>query len=83
MQYSDEDRARWRDEIADAKRTKTREEFHEWLHRRMNVAGCAPAGCQCSCHLPGINSAHVVACCEQTDFDENHMPRERRQEDGK
>lgn len=39
QQYTDEDRARWRDEIAEAKRSKSRDEFIAWLRFRMNVAG--------------------------------------------
>ena len=37
--YTAEDRERWRAEILEAKRTKTKQEFHEWLCRKMNVVG--------------------------------------------
>jgi hypothetical protein len=37
--YTAESRERWRAEIAEAKRTMTREEFAQWLNRRMNSAG--------------------------------------------
>lgn len=24
---------------------------------------CVPSGCQCSCHQPGMQVSHLVACC--------------------
>ncbi|GAB4975604.1 hypothetical protein MAHJHV61_39680 [Mycobacterium avium subsp. hominissuis] len=31
----------------------------------MTTGGCAPSGCQCFCHRPGIGMfvSHVVPCC--------------------
>jgi hypothetical protein len=37
--YTAEDREQWRAEIREAKRTMTKEEFAEWLTRRMNTVG--------------------------------------------
>jgi len=37
-QYTAEDRERWRAEIREAKATMTKEEFREWLDRKMNSA---------------------------------------------
>jgi len=37
-EYTAEDRERWRAEIMEAKRTMTKEEFREWLNRRLNSA---------------------------------------------
>jgi hypothetical protein len=38
-QYSAEDRERWRAEVAEAKRTMSREGFDDWLYRRVNSVG--------------------------------------------
>lgn len=37
-QYTAADRERWRAEIAEAKRTMSREQFADWLNRRLNSA---------------------------------------------
>lgn len=37
--YTAEDRERWRAEILEAKRTMSREEFKDWLLRKMNTVG--------------------------------------------
>lgn len=39
FEYTAEDRERWRAEIREAKRTMTKEEFDQWLDRRLNSAG--------------------------------------------
>lgn len=38
-EYTAQDRERWRNEIAEAKRTMTREDFITWLKRKMDVVG--------------------------------------------
>lgn len=38
-EYTAADRERWREQIREAKRTMTKEEFRQWLYRRMNTAG--------------------------------------------
>lgn len=40
-QYTAAERERWRDEIKEAKRTMSRDEFGEWLYRRVNSVGNA------------------------------------------
>lgn len=37
--YTAEDRERWRAEIAEAKRTMTKEQFADWLYRKVNTVG--------------------------------------------
>lgn len=37
--YTAEDRERWRREIAEAKRTMSKQQFADWLQRKMNVVG--------------------------------------------
>jgi hypothetical protein len=37
--YSADDRDRWREEIRQAKLTMSREEFEQWLNRRVNSVG--------------------------------------------
>jgi hypothetical protein len=38
-QYTAAERERWRDEIKEAKRTMSRDQFSEWLYRRVNAVG--------------------------------------------
>ena len=38
-QYTAADRERWREEIRAAKQSMTRQEFQDWLNRRLNSAG--------------------------------------------
>lgn len=37
--YTAKDREQWREEIRAAKQSMTREEFKQWLIRRMNTVG--------------------------------------------
>jgi hypothetical protein len=37
-EYTAEDRERWREEIRAAKATMTKDEFKDWLNRRVNSA---------------------------------------------
>jgi hypothetical protein len=38
-EYTAADRERWRAEVRQAKQTMTKEEFKEWLKRKMNTVG--------------------------------------------
>lgn len=37
----------------------------------MTTGGCVPSGCRCSCHTPGMQVSHVVACCDKPPALEN------------
>lgn len=52
--------------LSEANRGRTHDDGEELTLRRslMREVGCAPSGCQCDCHSPGMTVSHIVACCD-------------------